>query len=687
MKVSVNWLKKYLDINIPAEELITGLQGIGFDLESVEKQADKLRNFVIGKVIQKEKHPNADKLSLCKVDAGTGEILNIVCGAPNVDAGQTVCVALVGAIVPNGEFEIKKSKIRGEVSEGMICSAKELNLGDDHSGIMVLEDRLPIGSQFAQYLGQDDVIIDFGITPNRGDLLSHIGVAREAGFLLKQTVKEPKIESDFKGSDIDKFINVEIENPDGSYRYCGSMVKDIEIKESPDWLKNKLIAVGLRPINNIVDVTNFVMLECGQPLHAFDYDLIGGKKIMVKNAGSLKSFITLDEKERKLRDDILLICDGEKPVALAGIMGGANSEITANTHNVFIESAYFDPVITRKSSKFLGLQTESSYRFERGVDIERTEWAARRSAELIAELSGGKIVQGIIDVYKKKLEKPQIRLRTGSLRKITGIDFTTDQAKDLLETIGFKCVKLEGDTAEYEIPYFRLDDVQREIDLIEEVLRLYGYEKITDADADTISLDTRDYSNVSYDNVNEIRAYFAGRGFKEIITNTLFTEDDVKLFGDNYLKLLNPFSSQMNTLRTNLILGALTTVQYNLNHFTNSMKLFEIGNVFSGGEKSNHEVIEQKMKILVMAGLNDAFEIGRKDRFFDVFDMRGEIDMLLRKLNIENYKLNDYYYNGWYDSRFDYCVKNKILASVTSFSGEFLRKFDIEKPVVVCEIF
>lgn len=684
MKISINWLKNYLDINIPAEELINKLIGIGFDLESIENQAELLKNFVIGKVISREKHPNADKLSVCKVDVAGPEILNIVCGAPNIDAGQTVCVALIGAVVPNGGFEIKKSKIRGEVSEGMICSAKEMDLGDDHSGIMVLKEGTPIGSTFAEYLGRNDVVFDIGVTPNRGDLLSHIGAAREAGFILKQQVKEPVIKSSFEGDEINKHVTVEIENPDGCYRYCGTLVKDVKIKESPDWMKNYLTAVGLRPINNIVDITNFVMMECGQPLHAFDYDLIAGKKIIIKNAGSTKKFVTLDGKERELRDNILLICDAVRPVALAGIMGGANSEITDKTFNVFIESANFNTVATRLSSKYLGLQTDSSYRFERGIDIDRTLWAAKRAADLMVELAEGKLCAGIIDNYPVKKEKDIVTLRTDYLNRKTGIEFTTSQAKKLLEGIGIKCIEEKADSAVYEISYSRAEDVKREIDLIEEVLRLYGYEKITDSDYNVIPNEFRDYSTADFDFVNEIRYHFVGRGFKEIVSNSLVNENDEKVIGDNFVRLLNPSSTDMNVLRTNLFIGALKSVKNNFDFSANSLKFFEVGTTFNVNEAG--EITEDKCILLTLAGENDLQTLDSPIRYFDVLDLKGEVQVLLEKLNIDNYKINYYNYSGNVDFEVEYKIKDDIFAKIIKFSAKYLKTFDIERPVIVCEL-
>lgn len=683
MKISLNWLKQYIDINLTVDEVVKGLINLGIEVESIENQAENLKNFVIGKVLERAKHPNADKLSVCKVDAGTGEILNIVCGAPNVDSGQTVCVALVGAVVPNGGFEIKKAKIRGEASEGMICSAKELNLGDDHSGIMVLDTDLPLGTPFAEYLKQNDVIIEIGITPNRGDLLSYLGVARELGALTKQNPAEPKIGIDVKGNDLNGKISVDIEDTKGCLRYCGILVNNITIKESPEWLRKYLTAAGLRPINNIVDITNFVMLESGQPLHAFDYDKIGGRKIVVKSAGGTKKFTTLDSKERQLREDILLICDADKPVALAGIMGGANSEIADDTKNVFIESAYFDPVLTRCSSKFLGLQTDSSYRFERGVDIDRTEWACKRAASLMAELAGGEIVNGFIDEYPNKLEKLKVGMRISHLNRVTGIEFSKEQAISLLVSIGIQFKSETGEQLIFEIPQSRREDLQREIDLAEEVLRLYGYDKIDVTDYDKITLDTKNYFDDEHDFKLELRKYLTGRGFHEIVSNTLFDEKLIKTFRDDYIGLINPSGEGMSQLRTNLYSGLFDVVKSNFDHMNNSLKLFETGSVFSYGKSG--EVIENKSLMLVLAGEYDVKSSDIKPRYFDLRDIKGELKALLEKLNIANYNINYYNYNGNYEFQLEYAIKGNILAKISKFSEKFLKKIDISKPVIVAE--
>lgn len=684
MKISLNWLRQYVNIDLSIDDLVKGFTYLGIEVESVENQAAKLNKFVIGKVIERQKHPNADKLSVCKVDAGTGEILNIVCGAPNVDSGQTVCVALVGAVIPNGEFEIKKAKLRGELSEGMICSAKELNLGDDHSGIMVLETDLPVGTPFAEYLKQNDVIIDISITPNRGDLLSHLGIALETGALTGNRVNEPAVTELSTGGEISKRIKVEISDSDACVRYCGTMVENITVKESPDWLKNYLSSCGLRPINNIVDVSNYVMMECGQPLHAFDYDMISGKKIIVKRAGGVKKFITLDGKERDLRDEILLISDAERPVALAGIMGGANSEISNSTKNVFIESAYFNPVLTRKSSKFLGLQSDSSYRFERGVDIDKTRWAALRAAELIAELGGGKIVDGLIDEYPNKLTKLIVGIRLDYLGRISGAEYSAEKVTELLGKIGINFKEEKNGIMYFEIPQSRREDLTREIDLIEEVVRLDGYDKIGEPDHESLKFEISDFYDKEYDFVMKARNYLVGRGFHEILSNSLVEEKLVNEFGEDYVSLVNPSNDQMTVLRTNLHLGMLEVVKMNFEHMNDSLKFFEVGNVFNYSKEG--EIVENKSILLTLAGNYDVESADTRPRYFDILDIKAEVKGLLEKLNVEFYNINYYNYTGNIDFQLNYDVKGISAAVVSKFSERFLKKLNIDKPVLICEI-
>ena len=400
MKISLNWIRKYIpDLQIDSfEKLKEDMIESGLDIESIENESVKFNNFIVAEVIETAKHPNADKLTVCKVDTGNN-ILSVVCGAPNVEKGQKVCLALEGAIVPNGGFEIKKSKLRGEPSEGMICAEDELGLSDDHSGIMVLNRDAKTGQKFSDYIGANDYLIEIGITPNRGDLFSHIGIAREIAAIFEKKITLPEIKIKESSERSEDYIKIKIENTDFCKRFTGRVVKNVKIKESPQWLKKALIGIGLRPRNNIVDITNYVMMETGQPLHAFDYDKIRKKEIIVKTANEGDNFITFDSKERILNDKSLMVCDGEGYSAIAGIMGGELSEITDSTKNVFIESAYFDSVCVRKNSKKLGLQTDASQRFERGIDIDKVSFASDRAASLMQELADGEVLKNMIDVY------------------------------------------------------------------------------------------------------------------------------------------------------------------------------------------------------------------------------------------------------------------------------------------------
>jgi phenylalanyl-tRNA synthetase beta chain len=456
MIISLNWLKDYLPgIQIDSIESFTEkLIDYGFDVESITSESDVFNGFVVGEVLTKEKHPNADKLSICTVDAGSG-VLNIVCGAPNVDKGQKVCIAKVGTIIPNGGFEIKKSKIRGEISEGMICSESELNLSDNHDGIMVLKSDAINGTPFAEYSGLNDIVFEIGLTPNRGDLLSHYGVAREVAGIYGVKPKVPELilkESEAKTSDL---IDIRIESNEFCKRFTGRVISNVKISESPEWLKKRISSVGLRPRNNIVDITNFVMLETGQPLHAFDYDKIRGKKIVVKTANEGDKFTTLDSKERTLSSDSLMVCDGEGYSAIAGVMGGELSEITESTRNVFLESAYFDPVNIRRNSKRLGLMTDASHRFERGVDIDMVEFASLRASSLMQEIAGGEVSNEILDIYPKPFELLVVEMRLSRANSLLGLEFSTEEVIKLLGSIGIEHIESSNGTLMFRIPESR----------------------------------------------------------------------------------------------------------------------------------------------------------------------------------------------------------------------------------------
>lgn len=687
MKISLNWILDYIPgLEIGSfEELKQRMIEIGLDIESIESEREKYNNFIVGEVKEVSKHPDADKLVLCKVNIGN-KTLDIVCGAPNVEKSQKVCVALVGAIIPNGGFEIKKTKIRGVSSEGMICAEDELDISEDHSGIMVLDSKAKVGQEFADYIKADDYVIDIGVTANRGDQFSHIGMAREIAAIYDKKITLPEIkinESKEKSSD---YIKISIDNKDYCKRFTGRVVKNVKIGESPEWLKKKLTSIGLRPRNNIVDITNYVMMETGQPLHAFDYDEVRGKEIIVRTAKEGDKFTTLDSKKRILNDKSLMVCDAEGYSAIAGVMGGEFSEIKDGTKNVFIESAYFDPVCIRKNSKKLGLQTDASQRFERGVDIEKVEYASHRAAQLMNELAGGEVLKGLVDVYPEKFTKLQVGMRAERASKLIGIEFDEKQVIDLLEKIEIKFVRKKDGKLMFDIPEFRRNDIMREVDLIEEVTRLYGYEKLDNQLSFNMDISSHvDHGIKNRKLVNQTREHFIGRGFNEIITESQLDGNKLKLFSNKIAKIENPISLEMDGMRVNLLYGMLRVIKNNINYSGKdvSLKLFEIGNVF---EDAGDSFKEENRLSIALSGKNDKMSFNEHDLIFDIYDLKGELEMFLSKLNLDNLVL--FYYNDKENNIIvDLIIDNLLIGKVNKVSKEMLNLFDIEQDIYFSEIY
>jgi phenylalanyl-tRNA synthetase beta chain len=686
MRISTNWIKSLIPgLNIESyEDLFKRMVEIGLDIEAIESEREKYNKLVVGEVLETQKHPNADKLTLCKVNVGEA-VLSIVCGAPNVSSGQKVCVARIGAIIPNGGFEIKKSKIRGELSEGMICAEDELGLTEDHSGIMVLKEEAQVGMEFADYIGANDYFVEIGVTPNRGDLFSQIGMAREIAATYSLNSKLPEIiihESNEQSKD---YIDIEIENKEYCKRFTGRVVKNVTIKDSPEWLQKALKGVGLRPINNIVDITNFVMMETGQPLHAFDYDKIVGKKIIVKTAREGDKFTTLDSKERVLNDNSLMVCDGEKASAIAGIMGGEFSEISLSTKNVLIEVAYFDPVAIRKNSKKLGLQTDASQRFERGVDIVNIPYVSDRAASLMQSIAGGEVLKGIVDVYPEKFVSLVVLIRESRVEKIVGVRIPEDEIKRMLEGIEIMFVKKEEDRLYFNIPEFRREDLQREIDLVEETARLYGYSNIKSDFNFNLDVSSHiDYQDKYQKLLSDIREYFIGRGFNEIISYTQQDDKKISGFGTDPVIIENPNSVLMNSMRVNLMYGMVTTMVNNVYALGKdvTLRLFELGKIFFNTDK---KFIEEHHLCFALSGLDDKKSFDLKEKNYDVFDIKGELELFLSKLNIENHEL--IYYNE--EDRPD-CfevIVNKISAGklyILNKKGN--PDFELENDVYVAEL-
>lgn len=684
MIVSLNWLKEYVDLNgISVKDIVDKLTTSGSEVEEVIDRSSEFENITIAKVEDVKKHPNADKLSVCKVNDGT-KIYDVVCGAPNVKAGQTVAFAKVGAVIPNGKFEIKEAKIRGEKSSGMICAEDELGLSDDHSGIMILDENLKIGEPLAKALNMDDVILEVAITPNRSDELSHIGLARDLSAIFNRSLTIPKIKTCYTLVDKNKFAEIKIENLSACPRYCGIVVKNVKVDESPKWLKDRLTGIGLRPINNIVDITNFVLHEVGQPLHAFDLDKISGSEIVVKNFSGEGKFTTLDSKERNMRSSDLMICDAEKPVAIAGVMGGENSEVTSTTKNILIESAYFNPSSIRKTAKRLGLSSDASYRFERGIDPNGTLAAGLRTAELIKEIAGGEIINEIIDIYPNKIEPKFLSVRFSRIERILGFKISNENVKSIFMGLKFDITKESDDLLEVKVPTFR-NDIEREIDLVEEIIRIYGLDEIPPVQKISLSLDKK-VDETDFE--NSIRNKFTALEFNEVICNSLLSEEKI-IDGKNPIKVLNPQSTEMSTLRTSLLPGILMNISRNLKVKENDLMFFEIGQVFS---KKNYEIksfedFEENQNLtFAVCGERINSTWYQKSQNFDIYDLIGINDNIIEQLNI-NAKIEKKYNleSNVCEFGFEQKIGSNVIGTGGKLKKEILEKFEISKDVYFAE--
>jgi len=698
MRISYNWLKRYIEIKISPEQLAEKLTSLGLEVESIEYLGKQYDGFVIGEVREVQKHPNADRLSVCKVLLSKkGEPQQIVCGASNVAAGQKVIVGLPGATVPknqhdpNGKpFVLSKATIRGLESNGMICSAHELGLGDDKSGIMVLDGKANVGAPLAEYLGLNDVAFEIGITPNRPDCICHLGVARDLAAAVGKKVKRPKISlKEDKKVSIKKLASVRIENAEACPRYTARLIQNVKVQESPTWLKQLLNAAGLRSINNVVDVTNFILLEYGQPLHAFDYDMLAGHAIVVKNSIAGEKFTTLDGKTHELNGTDLMICDGEKPVALGGVMGGLNSEISNSTTNVLLESAYFSPKEVRRTAKRLGINTDASYRFERGADPNIVDEASARAASLITELSGGTIVSGVIDVYPKKISPKKITLRTERVNHLLGTEIPSSTIRSLLESIEIKVEKgKQKDTLVCKVPTFR-PDIEQEADLIEEVARLYGYDNIPNVTTSEVVFSA---PSKDEERIQQIRSWFESNGFNEIITNSLIDPSIASIFSEQLVKVKNPLSVELEVLRPSLMPTMLSSISYNFNHGVESIRMFEIGSVFNLEEKPEKSIYiqgysEQVKLAVCISGIHHSNSWYQKSQESDIYDLKGVVESFLNKLALDNINLICYDApSSLTEQTLGIEINGTYLGFIGKCSKEVLAKFKVEKDVFFGEL-
>jgi phenylalanyl-tRNA synthetase beta chain len=690
MNISYNWLKQYIDLDLSPEETEEKLTLSGLEVEGIEQIGSDFEGFVVGEINEVKSHPNADKLQICDVNLGNEEV-QIICGAKNVAKGQKVPVATVGSTLPvpmdDGSYlKIKKAKLRGEASHGMICSESELGLSDDHSGIMVLNSDLQVGSSLKEALNVDkDTIFEIGLTPNRPDASCHVGVARDLSAITGKPLNNPYSELKPEKGSLDDHISISIKDEEKCHRYVGIMVRGVEVKESPAWLKQKLTAIGLRPRNNVVDITNYVLHEIGQPLHAFDYDKISGKKIEVKTFDKEIDFTTLDDVDRKVPAGSLFICDGNGPVAIAGVMGGENSEVSPETKNVLIESAYFNPFSIRKTSKQLALQTDSSYRFERGIDPEIQLKAAQRAAELIRKYAGGEIVKGYTDVHPVKFEEREVSLRLSRINRVLGTSLTLKKAEEILNGLEFETTLTGEGQLLCKVPTFR-PDVTREIDLIEEVGRIFDYNNIP---SPTSSPFFTPETLSDFEVYQQKIKYFAkGLGYKEISTNSLLSPKEAEALAEKELQVqtLNPVSQENTTLRTHLAGGFLKSVRYNLNRNAEKIRFFELGHVFRNANKENStwvDGIQEHVHLLMgSCGQKSSDDWQRSSSNYSIFDVKADLDALIQQLEIdksvERSAENNY--------SLQYNLYGKTVAELKQIDEKTLHSFDVEKDVFVAEI-
>jgi len=684
MKVSIKWLRDYIDFDLSADELAYKLTMAGLEVDSVEKLDSGLDKVIVGKIVNVRQHPNANKLVLCDVDAGA-ETLQIVCGAPNTREGMAAPLALVGAELPSG-MEIRAAKVRGQSSYGMLCSEKELGFSEDAAGLMDLSSELKAGTPLAEALGLDDTVLDIDLTPNRPDCLSILGVARELSVITGNPLRKPQITITEGDREASSLTSVTILAPDLCPRYAARIIRGVKVTPSPAWMQQRLEAVGLRGINNVVDVTNYVLMELGHPLHAFDYNLLAENRIVVRRACPGEEIVTIDEETRQLTDEMLVIADAEKPVAVAGVMGGFDSEVTEATTDVLLESAYFNPVNIRKTSRSLGMHTDASHRFERGMDIEGLITAIDRAAQLIQELAGGEICKHTVDAYPVKFDRQKIRLRPERVNFVLGTDIPADKMKEILVGLDFEV----SDDWEVTVPTFR-PDVTREIDLVEEIARIYGYDNIP------FALPTGDIplaeTNAKVVLREKVRTVMLDCGLTEAINYSFYSPkafDLMYLPEDsayrNVMRLKNPLSEEQSIMRTTLIPSLLENVRWNINHQVDDVKLFELSSTYHP-EEEGELPHERELIAGAISGSTGAGTWVDSKREADFFDIKGIVEVLLEELGLFEYEVKPTEHPTLHPARnAELCVKGESVGILGEVHPDVLDNYDIQQRVYIFEL-
>ena len=694
MKISYNWLKQFLQVDWEENKTSELLTDLGLEVEGIEtKESIKgsLEGILVGEVLTCVQHPNADRLKITTVDLGTGDPVQIVCGAPNVAAGQKVPVATIGTTLYDDKgvgFKIKKGKIRGEESHGMICAEDELGLGTSHDGILILNKKLKVGTPAAEVFNiETDQVFEIGLTPNRADAMSHYGVARDfrAGLIqhgINLELITPSV-SDFHVEQRRLRIDVEVENKDLAPRYCGISIVDVEVKDSPEWIQNRLKSIGITPKNNIVDITNYVLHELGQPLHAFDASKIKGNKVIVKTLAQGTKFTTLDEVERELHSEDIMICDSESnPLCIAGVFGGINSGVSEKTTSIFLESAYFNPVSIRKTAKRHALNTDASFRFERGIDINFTKYALKRAAILIKEYANGKIASDVIDFYPEKIEDFQVFLSYESAFRLIGQEIDKETIKNILASLEIKISSETEGGLGLTIPSYRVD-VQREADIIEEILRVYGYNNIKFSHKLNTSISFDSNKDVSLENI--VANQLTTLGFNETMANSL-TKEEYSSFSENLksefnVTMLNPLSNDLKVMRQSLLFSGLESISYNLNRKNNSLKLYEFGKTYHKYEKGYQE--DKHLTIFVSgARTKDSWtSLTQKSEFFY---LKGIVMSILERIGVTNIKTSPVKSDVFSEGIVLSLGKNKLV-EFGVIKKKILKEFGIKQEVLFAD--
>ncbi len=692
MKISYNWLKDYLKIDIEADKVAQVLTDIGLEVESYQSFQNikgGLEGLIVGYVEEKWKHPDADRLNLTKVNLGNGEPVQIVCGAPNVAAGQKVVVATSGTtIYPlEGEpFTIGKRKVRGQESNGMICAEDEIGLGTDHDGIIVLPEDVEVGKPVKEIFEiYDDTVFEIGLTPNRSDATCHIGVAKDLLAALKHnkmvedlSVQMPDF-SEFLVDNQNSPIEIEIEDASACPRYAGVSISGIEIKESPDWMKNKLEAIGVRPINNIVDITNFVLHEMGQPLHAFDLDEIKGGKVIVKKLESGTKFTTLDEIERELSDKDLMICNTEAPMCIAGVFGGIQSGVKDTTQNIFLESACFEAIGLRKTSQYHNLRTDAAMRFEKGVDPNGCVDALKRAALLIKELAGGKISSNIVDFYPEKVEKQEVKVRYSQVNRLAGVEISKEAVDAILENLEMQWTKKSPSETIVKVPTNKVD-VLREIDVIEEILRIYGFNNIPIPTTVVGALSYEGDSDKGFKVKNIVADFLSDRGYNEMMNNSITQSAyNEKVFPEeNTVKILNSLTSELDTMRKNMLFSGLESIAYNQNRKNNNLKLYEFGTVYELGKDT--DFLENERLAIFVTGTKTEENWQAAVAKSNFYDLKEIVNNLIKRIGIEDIKATELESNA-HSFGMTYKSKGQTIADFGLLDSKLVKGFDIDGEV------